>query len=59
MQKSIPASVFSFLEELKENNNREWFHENKERYQDQHGFVVQFADELLAKMKLVDNIETA
>ena len=59
MQKHIPTSVFSFLEELKENNNREWFHENKERYQEQHGFVVQFADELLEKMKQVDNIETA
>ena len=30
MQKSIPASVFSFLEELKENNNRKWFQEKKE-----------------------------
>jgi uncharacterized protein (DUF2461 family) len=30
MQKSIPASVFSFLEELKENNNREWFQEKRE-----------------------------
>jgi uncharacterized protein (TIGR02453 family) len=59
MQKHIPASVFSFLEELKENNNREWFNENKERYQEQHGLVVQFADELLTKMKQVDNIETA
>jgi uncharacterized protein (TIGR02453 family) len=59
MQKSIPVSVFSFLEELKENNNREWFNENKERYQEHHGLVVQFADELLVKMKQVDNIETA
>ena len=58
MQTFIPASVFSFLEELKENNNREWFQLNKERYHEQHRFVVQFADDLLVKMKQVDNIET-
>jgi uncharacterized protein (DUF2461 family) len=58
MQKHIPASVFQFLKELQANNNRDWFLENKERYQEQHGYVVQFADELLAQMNKVDNIET-
>lgn len=30
--KIINKSVFTFLEEIKENNNREWFAENKPRY---------------------------
>ena len=28
----ISPALFVFLSELKENNNREWFHKNKERY---------------------------
>jgi uncharacterized protein (DUF2461 family) len=32
--KKINKSVFKFLEEIKENNNREWFTENKPRYLD-------------------------
>ncbi|MEY3835615.1 MAG: hypothetical protein RI989_1043 [Bacteroidota bacterium] len=58
MQKNIPASVFSFLEELKENNNREWFQVNKERYHEQYHSVALFADTLLSEMKQCDNIET-
>jgi uncharacterized protein (DUF2461 family) len=30
--KQINKSVFDFLKEIKQNNNREWFAENKERY---------------------------
>jgi len=58
MQSSIPASVFSFLKDLKANNNREWFQENKERYQAQYDVAAQFAEDLLQRMKQVDNIET-
>ncbi len=29
----FPEDIFCFLEELSENNNREWFNKNKERYQ--------------------------
>ncbi len=58
MQKHIPASVFSFLEELKENNNRDWFQHNKERYQEQYNSVALFADALLSEIKQCDNIET-
>ena len=58
MQTSIPQSVLSFLEELKENNNREWFQHNKERYLEQYHFALLFADELLLRMRKIDNIET-
>jgi len=58
MLTGIPSSVFDFLHDIKENNNREWFSENKERYQKQHSIVVEFADELINKMQTVDSIET-
>jgi len=29
----ITASTYSFLRDLKKNNNREWFHENRNRYE--------------------------
>ena len=58
MQTSIPTSVFEFLEDIKNNNNRDWFAENKKRYQDQHELVVSFADALINKMQTVDSIET-
>jgi uncharacterized protein (TIGR02453 family) len=31
--KSFHPNLFEFLRELKQNNNREWFHANKERYE--------------------------
>ena len=58
MLTKIPASVFDFLKDIKENNNREWFAENKTRYQKQHEFAVSFADSLINKMQTVDSIET-
>ena len=30
---AIPKSTINFLKELKLNNNREWFNENKQEYQ--------------------------
>ena len=58
MQTNIPASVFSFLKDLKANNNREWFQANKERYQEQYDLAAQFAEALLQRMKKSDDIET-
>ncbi|MCG6878263.1 MAG: DUF2461 domain-containing protein [Deltaproteobacteria bacterium] len=29
----FPKKTFTFLEELAENNNRQWFQENKKRYE--------------------------
>lgn len=55
---SIPQSVFDFLRQLEENNNRDWFNENKKNYQREHEHVIAFADELLSRMKEVDQITT-
>jgi len=30
--KGFPKELFTFLRQLKKNNNREWFHDNKDRY---------------------------
>ncbi len=56
---TIQASTFAFLTDLKANNNREWFAVNKSRYEQAHQNVIQFADSLLEKMILHDNISTA
>ena len=47
-----------FLSTLKKNNNREWFNENKSQYLAAHEQLVRFADELLEKMNVHDQIET-
>ena len=54
----IQQSNFDFLLELKENNNREWFTENKKRYETERENLVDFAESLLGKLKTHDNIET-
>ena len=37
----FPPQLFSFLRELKENNNREWFQDNKQRYKEDVAYPVQ------------------
>jgi uncharacterized protein (TIGR02453 family) len=34
------TSILSFLTDLKTNNNREWFEDNKERYKEAHAFFL-------------------
>ena len=34
MEHGLVKDIFAFLRELQENNNREWFAENKTRYQE-------------------------
>lgn len=55
---TLEVSIFDFLNQLKENNNREWFQDHKEDYQREHEIVVRFADELLYKMQQHDELET-
>lgn len=55
----IQSSTFAFLNDLKNNNNREWFAEHKPRYEQAHQNMIQFADSLLEKMIVHDNISTA
>ncbi len=58
MYSVIPASSFRFLKELKNNNNREWFTEHKDRYQDELQKIELFADVLLQRIKQHDQIDT-
>ena len=55
---SITSDNFEFLKELGLNNNREWFTENKKRYEANLKNIVVFADSLLAKMNEHDVLET-
>ena len=55
---ALPASCFDFMRELKSNNAREWFVQNKEAYQTELGFVEAFADALLNNISTHDVIET-
>jgi uncharacterized protein (TIGR02453 family) len=55
----IPVSAFAFLKELKQNNNREWFNERKNEFLIEQDFIIEFANQLLAKLNLHDVIETS
>lgn len=57
-QASLPKSAFTFLTNIRKNNNRVWFNAHKDEYIRNHEAVIQFADVLIAKMNLHDNIET-
>jgi uncharacterized protein (TIGR02453 family) len=55
---SIEQSTLDFLSLLKENNDRDWFQENKHLYETAHQNMLDFADELLGNMQQIDKIET-
>ena len=55
---AIPASVFTFLKQLRKNNNREWFNAHKHDFLQQQGFVEVFAEALLSDLNTHDLIET-
>ena len=55
----IPASAFRFIEQLKENNDRNWFTAHETVYQQEASAIAAFADTLLAEMNRHDLIETA
>lgn len=54
----ITKENLDFLVDLQGNNNREWFTENKKRYEANLKNIVVFADALLAKMNEHDVLET-
>ncbi|MCK5815316.1 MAG: DUF2461 domain-containing protein [Flavobacteriaceae bacterium] len=54
----IQQSTVNFLKELKSNNNREWFAENKERFLVANDSFISFADDILLEMNKIDSIET-
>lgn len=47
-----------FLKDLKSNNDRDWFAENKADYEKHQANLVEVADELLANLSKHDNIDT-
>ena len=51
-------TVFTFLDQLKENNNREWFNSHKKQYREAHEVMIAFADALIKEMEHHDQIET-
>jgi uncharacterized protein (TIGR02453 family) len=50
----IQRHTFDFLKELVENNNREWFQANKERYEAARENVIEFTAELLKELHKTD-----
>ncbi|SDE33909.1 TIGR02453 family protein [Mucilaginibacter pineti] len=58
MQVHIPTSGFDFLNELKNNNNRDWFNLHKANFQEQQNSIALFADALLQELNTHDQIET-
>ena len=54
---AIPKNTISFLKELKLNNNREWFNENKDRFNTIRNQVKIFAQEVNDSLNFSDNIE--
>lgn len=57
-QTYLPKSSMDFLEELKINNNRDWFNAHKTRFLEQQAFIEKLADRLLADLQKHDLIET-
>ena len=54
---AIPKNTISFLKELKLNNNREWFNENKDRFNTIRNQVKIFAQEVNDSLNVSYNIE--
>ena len=57
MGASVTESVFSFLKKLENNNNRDWFNENKKEFKNVEGDVKQVYNVLLEKLRLHDDID--
>ena len=48
------ARILQFLEEVKLNNNREWFHGHKERYDEVHAAFEQIVERMIAALSTFD-----
>lgn len=55
---TISKDTYTFINDLKKNNNRDWFAKNKDRYAAAHENVIEFSDNLLSEISKIDNIET-
>jgi uncharacterized protein (TIGR02453 family) len=54
---AISKTTFDFLKELRQNNNRDWFNENKDRYLAEQAKVVSLAENILKEVSKVDVLE--
>jgi len=54
---TIEKSTFDFLKKLKENNNRDWFTENKPQFQIEQNKTKEFYKTLMERIKLHDSID--
>ncbi|MCG8328940.1 MAG: DUF2461 domain-containing protein [Chitinophagales bacterium] len=54
---SVSSSSLQFLRDLKENNNRPWFNENKSRYQEAQAEMAALAESLIERMNEHDELE--
>lgn len=50
----IQSQTLEFLKELVDNNNREWFQANKERYEQSRENVIALAADVIAKLHKID-----
>ncbi len=57
-QPQIPQSSLEFLMQLRKNNNRDWFNDRKERFQQEQESIVAFAEGVLQELNQHDEIET-
>lgn len=53
----ISETLFPLLSEIKENNNREWFAENKTRFQKEEKDLKLFFNEIMKAINIFDEIE--
>lgn len=50
----IKPETFAFITDVAQNNNREWFAENKNRYETAKADVLAFVDQLIPKLAAID-----
>ena len=53
----LQKSTLEFLTQLKENNNREWFTENKKRFDSEQKATKTFFTQILTDLEKIDSIE--
>jgi uncharacterized protein (TIGR02453 family) len=46
--------ILTFLGDLKNNNNREWFDQNRERYQEAKTIFEEYVDKLIGEVSVID-----
>ena len=58
MKSHITKDVLDFLKLLSKNNNRDWFTENKPRYEKSHKEMYTFAESIIERLNEFDSIST-